>query len=598
MAENELRVLLDIPTVLALAGRRSYERGVEYVADGRVGAISVSEEAIEATVLGTDPYEVRLAATGGQLDGKCSCPMGESGAFCKHCVALALAWLEPRAERVWADRRRDLPSPRTAAAAPEDWWDEPAELEEAGDPVYAFLSDLDHEELVDLIEDEMARDDALRARIRLRASAASTGAARKLRRALDGATTVHGFLDYAEVPSWAAAVEDVADAMERAIGQGHAEAVIELAERGAQRVGQAIEQSDDSDGYHGQLLGRFQQIHLAACLVARPDPVQLARRLFKLELESEWDEFAGAAEGYVDVLGEDGLAEYRRLAEERWATVPVRPPSSDPDRLPPMQSHDAFVVTRMMESLARASGDIDGLIAVMSRDLSSAYQYLELAQVCRDAGRSDESLDWAQRGVEAFPTHTDSRLVEFLADAYLEHDRRDDALALAWTSFQQQPELEPYKRLKRVAECTGAWDTTRPRALERVRAAYRHPEGAGTTLVAIHDWEVEYDAAWAAAEELGCDRRTISRLAKRTEDSHPEKALAAFKAEVAEVLQFADRRNYEEAMGLLRRIERISGSLGRLDTFRAYAASVREENKRRPTFCSMFDAAGFLSGVR
>ena len=192
---------------------------------------------------------------------------------------------------------------------------------------------------------------------------------------------------------------------------------------------------------------------------------------------------------------------------------------------------------------------------------------------------------------------TDRRLVEFLTDAYLQHDRGGEAVALAWKAFDERPELESYKLLKRAAEGTDAWGARRPRALERVRAAYRYPEAAGTTLVTIHDWEAEYDAAWAVVHELGCERHMLSRLAKRTEDSHPEEAVAAFKAEAAEVLKMADRRNYVEAVGLLRRIERISIALGRQDEFRAYAASVREDNRRRPTFCSMFDAAGFLKGV-
>ncbi len=39
--------------------------------------------------------------------------------------------------------------------------------------------------------------------------------------------------------------------------------------------------------------------------------------------------------------------------------------------------------------------------------------------------------------------------------------------------------------------------------------------------------------------------------------------MAAFKAEVTEVLRQADRRSYTTAIGSLRRIERISVALGR-----------------------------------
>ena len=94
-AEWRLRFQTGLRTIAsALAGRRSFERGVEYVGDGRVGTINESDDAIEATVRGTDPYVVRISAANGQVFGYCSCPMGEGGAFCKHCVALSLVWVE------------------------------------------------------------------------------------------------------------------------------------------------------------------------------------------------------------------------------------------------------------------------------------------------------------------------------------------------------------------------------------------------------------------------------------------------------------------------------------------------------------------------
>ena len=97
---------------------------------------------------------------------------------------------------------------------------------------------------------------------------------------------------------------------------------------------------------------------------------------------------------YADVLGEIGLARYRRLAEAEWARIPSRGPGEEDDT---DEDGDRFRVTSMMESLAQALNDVDLEIAVLSRDLSSAYGFLRLAQLCRDAGRDDEALDWAER---------------------------------------------------------------------------------------------------------------------------------------------------------------------------------------------------------
>jgi len=73
-----------------------------------------------------------------------------------------------------------------------------------------------------------------------------------------------------------------------------------------------------------------------------------------------------------------------------------------------------------MESLTR---DIDERVAVTERDLARGYQFLRIAEASRAAGRDDDALEWAKRGVAAFGDSPDRRLVDFLAD---EHARRGD----------------------------------------------------------------------------------------------------------------------------------------------------------------------------
>src|SRR5260370_30971986 len=77
-----------------------------------------------------------------------------------------------------------------------------------------------------------------------------------------------------------------------------------------------------------------------------------------------------------------------------------------------------FRITHIMESLAQASGDIEQLVAVMGRDLSSAHGYLKIAQVYREARQHDNALLWVENGLKAFPDHTDSRLREFAPEEY------------------------------------------------------------------------------------------------------------------------------------------------------------------------------------
>lgn len=348
---------------------------------------------------------------------------------------------------------------------------------------------------------------------------------------------------------------------------GQSAVVVELCEHALRRVEHAIETVDDSDGEMGGLLERLQEIHLAACRAARPDPEELAARLFAWELGDEWDVFHGAPETYADVLGVAGLAAYRRLAEAEWAKVPALGPGSGGDR--PYSSR-RYRVTSIMESLARAAGDVDELVVIKSRDLSVASHFLEIAQVCLDAGRDDEALDWAERGVRAFPTATDRRLREFLADQYHRRARHDEAMALIWTEFVEHPLLERYQLLKSHADRVEVWPAWRTRALEAARESIVREQGLarptrnrwespadGSALVRIYLWEGELELAWQEAGALGC----------------------------------SDALWYELAVKLLGRIRALMTRLGSERDFPGYLASVRAVHGRKRNFTKLLDRA-------
>src|SRR5215204_5896838 len=68
------------------------QRGREYFQRGRVREVVGDEHSIDATVLGTDRYEVELSIVEDALDYSCSCPYYlRDFDVCKHIWAAALA---------------------------------------------------------------------------------------------------------------------------------------------------------------------------------------------------------------------------------------------------------------------------------------------------------------------------------------------------------------------------------------------------------------------------------------------------------------------------------------------------------------------------
>jgi uncharacterized Zn finger protein len=77
------------------AGSSIYQRGVAYWEDNLVQAFKSSTHLISAQVRGTVSYDVELwiEPEGDELESFCDCLSFDEGDFCKHCVAVGLAWL-------------------------------------------------------------------------------------------------------------------------------------------------------------------------------------------------------------------------------------------------------------------------------------------------------------------------------------------------------------------------------------------------------------------------------------------------------------------------------------------------------------------------
>ena len=79
-------------TFKQLAGDQAFARGLKLYNQGRVGELGIKASEIIATVAGQTDYQVKLHHTVKQFEGSCDCPASDRFDFCKHCVAVALAY--------------------------------------------------------------------------------------------------------------------------------------------------------------------------------------------------------------------------------------------------------------------------------------------------------------------------------------------------------------------------------------------------------------------------------------------------------------------------------------------------------------------------
>ncbi|MFD0199924.1 MULTISPECIES: SWIM zinc finger family protein [Saccharothrix] len=238
-------VEVDVGTVRGLADPKSFERGEEYLAAGRVRRVAVDGTSVTATVEGSYAYRVRLDVTRRGLSGRCSCPHGADGAFCKHCVATALAWLRQHGSVERVDRPRGTPL--------------------SDKRLRAFLLGRDPEWLVDQLLAAAKVDRVVRARLDVAAGADPAVAYddRELRERLEVTIDITDYVDFDAGDRYFHHVGRALDEVARLADSGFADAATSLAEYAKELLEDATDRVEDSVGLEEEI-ARAEEIHRAA----------------------------------------------------------------------------------------------------------------------------------------------------------------------------------------------------------------------------------------------------------------------------------------------------------------------------------------------
>jgi len=571
------------PTKLKeLAGETVFARGESYFNSAAVSRMKMADDVLSAWVAGSYPYTVKLWEAEGGIEYECACPHADEGNFCKHCVAVGLAWLSENG--AWLAENEAAGEPKSAKKKKNNPWQ----------AITEFVGLQDAATLAAWLLETAKRDDALYENLLLKARRAVDPAStiKIFRTAIDRAVGRGRFVDWNEMPTYAAGLENLADSLTELLQQGQAAALVDLAEYAITRVEAACEYVDDSNGGEmSVMLARLGELHYQACSAASPEPVALAERLFKYEMAHELDAFDDCLGRYAQVLGKQGSARYKQLAEEEWRKVEPRTQETGRGDY---DSH-RWRITRIMENIAELSGDVEALVTVKSRDLSSAWNYLGIAEIYRKHRLHDQALEWAERGVTAFPNKPDNHLRDFLAEEYLRRKRNDEAMRLIWVQFAEQPGLDHYQKLHRFAEQAGLWKTFRLQALAYLDnliaspSSKRHYFSPAAILTEIYLWEKNIAAAWAAASQGVISDQLWLKLAAVRAVDHPADAVPIYRRLIETAVGHTNNTAYDDAIKLLKKLEPLWARLDSPTDFGQYIAQLRAQYKAKRNFIKLLD---------
>ncbi|MDR2980683.1 MAG: SWIM zinc finger family protein [Puniceicoccales bacterium] len=574
MPNSPLRTILTLPRVKSLALPKSFTRGREYLASGAVESITEFEETLNGVVNGTEKYAVRLAVKQETLDYHCSCPFSSGeGEFCKHCVAVALAWLDS------ADPAKAKPAGKTSKMG-----NVVVRLED----IRPWLLSQENEILVNWLLEAAAANSRLRDRL-LRRTAIANSKEIDLavyRESIRQATTVRGYIEWDEVADFAGKLHDIVDSIEELAGDGFTDEARELTEYALSRLLKVVENIHD-EGDLNYPLEKLISIHLEACRKTKPAVTALAELLFTWEMEDPVGYVSGISQQYAELLGTKGIAHLKTLAEKHL---------EDTDE----SSHAAMAI---LQSMAQAANDIEALVALKTRDLSNSHSYLAIAEIYHEDGKYDKALDWAENGLKKFPGINDTRLIDFLCKEYQRRKSWEKAAGTAWEFFQRYPGLENFQRLKKnVKNSAEPWESWRNRALNVLRATFDKKIGKHSShktffptawrsdyseLVRVFLWENDLDSAWNAAMDNGCDGELWLLLADKRASKHPEDSIQIYLKNAALLIEQTNNQSYQKAIRVLKKTRLLYEKLGQSPKWDLVLKNLREKYCKKRNFIEL-----------
>lgn len=561
----ELGPLVSTAALGKLTNATTIARATAYTRDHRVEALTDHGDRVTATVRGTTPYRVTLSAPAGRLAWSCTCPVGHDGTFCKHVAAVAMT---VSGEGAFG----------------------PGGVDPADDRRRKALRAQKKDDLVELLVDTAHHDDRLADRLdALAATAKGEPIDLKVWRSkLTSAFRTGGFVEYRRAPEWANRADAGLDSLQTLLDAGHADEVVVLAEKAHALNDKAVGRVDDSDGWITNLSLRIADLHLAACRAAQPDPKKLAKRLVKLDLDSELDTFRGAAHTYAGVLGEVGLAEYRRLLEPKWEAARG------------VERFGRFNVSEAWYGLLLGEGRIDEFVALYDADHPHASGQADIVRALDAAGRTADARAWAERSLDRYAdavTHQRRELESVAADLAARDGDAGRSLEIRWGAFADTPTVSTYRALLDSAgDDAGEW---RSRAIDHLETQVRdaadpiHREHRASRLVEILTYEGELDRAWQVAQFSGAERRVMADLATARELEHPADAIPSYQLAVAEWISRKNRNGYKRAVRVMAKIADLYARADDPDGFTAYVAEVRAEHRQKSSLMALLDEQGW-----
>ncbi|MFA5269225.1 MAG: SWIM zinc finger family protein [Methanoregula sp.] len=637
---------LDWATLEAWAGAKTLSRGKEYQRGRKVNSLARSRDGtLVAWVDGSKRYATAITFDNG-LVSECTCPVGIS---CKHAVAVVLEYLDlcgknspvpsltPHDPRITLLGLRSEPVPAQdpsgthtstkPALSPFPDENSGKPRKKTGTP-RQYLEAMKKEELIGFIEElmeiipEVAQEISDRIAV---ADADPRPVFEDLLADIDAITEEEAWSDSwrgdPQVPDYS----PVRKRMEMLLAMDRPDMVIDA---GSILLKNGIEQLETGGDDEGETAGEIGScMDLVFTALSKSSRPAHERLLFAIRavLDDEFD-LCGDARSFLD--GEWPAAEWSLVADQLLRELDLYRITPGKDNFSERYRRDA-ITCRIMTALDNA-GRTDEATSLSIAETGLTDSYARLVRRLLSLGKNDEAAAWILRGIEATKKTRPGIAHELQAIQRDVWEKEGDLPAVAGLRAEEflcDPSYRSLCQLQAAAEKAGVWDTVKDPVMQYLTSGSvpaRKREGGvenplifgalpRSGLIVPDLWKsqetpyftilIEHAVANRKPEEavMWFDRLREEqkgfwgysypedKLWDAAADRFPDRALQFWMGCADREAQTAQPKGYANAIGYLKKIRALMGTLGRKDEWAAYLAGVREVHARKKKFTGMLD---------
>ncbi|MCP3978597.1 MAG: hypothetical protein GY716_04585 [bacterium] len=388
------------------------------------------------------------------------------------------------------------------------------------------------------------------------------------------------FIECRAAWSFVRRLETVARKLDKLATSGDANAAAHLYETFIGACHEKVDEVDDSSGSFASLVQslfagwtRARQIacadagETAEILAAWYDDdrygfcLRLERELTKVMDERHLAEFASAARERLDRAASDdgGAAGYPR---RRWSEV--------------------------LKHILATQGDIGAYLALCEASVLTSSDCCVLVGISERNGSDEEALGWVERGLDLCRQETYAGGAEYdlkkrQRELLQRLGRLDDAIAVAWTDFEEHPTRTRYEMLMEVVP-DDRRSRYRNKAVERAEHADLPP--AIELFVETSEFErlARALATTSDSELIQLSHTVTEPAANALSASHPGVAARVYLALAVRILDSRRSKYYGVALAHLQRARDRYEAAGQVDAWSDVVQDLRATHRRKVGF--------------